>query len=87
MLEAMSLAIAVVTTDLPGYRETVTEQVNERLASRRDAPAAAQAMARCIYAPDAVAGMAAASGERMLARSSAARINSLWLALRRECLT
>jgi hypothetical protein len=75
--EVLSLAIAVVTTDVPGCRKTVTDLINGRLVSRRE----------CIYAPDAVAGMGAASGERMLARSSAARINSLWLALLRECLT
>jgi hypothetical protein len=67
----------VVTTDVPGCRKTVTDLINGRLASRRE----------CIYAPDAMASMGAASGERILARFSAARVNPLWLALLRECLT
>jgi glycosyltransferase involved in cell wall biosynthesis len=79
------MAIPVVTTDVPGWRETVTDRINGRLVSTSDAPAVAQPLAGCIDAPDAVAGMGAASGG-MLARFSAARVNARLLVVLRECL-
>jgi glycosyltransferase involved in cell wall biosynthesis len=86
MVEAMSMATPVVTTEVHGCHETVTDQINGRLVSARDAPAVAQAMAGFIDAPDTVARMGAASRERVLARFSAYRVNARILGVLRECL-
>ena len=55
MLEAVFMAIPVVTTDVPGFRERVTERISGRLVSTRDV--------RLIDAPDAVVRVGAASRE------------------------
>jgi hypothetical protein len=36
MLEAVFMAMPVVTTDVPGFRERVTERISGRLVSTRD---------------------------------------------------
>lgn len=50
-LEAMAMGRAVVTTDVPGCRETVVDGVNGLLVPVRDAPALAAAMTRFIAEP------------------------------------
>jgi glycosyltransferase involved in cell wall biosynthesis len=84
MVEAMSMAI-VVTTDVPGCRETVTDRINGRRMSARDAPAVAEGTAGFIDALDRVARMGAASRE-VLARFSAHRVRARILCVLRECL-
>ena len=76
MLEAIFVAIPVVTPDVPGCRETVTDRINSRLASTRDA--------RFIDAPDAVVRASAAPQARVLARFSG--VNARILVVLRKCL-
>ena len=54
---------AVITTDVPGCRETVLEGVNGFLVPPRDAGALARAMRRFLEQPALVASMGARSRE------------------------
>jgi glycosyltransferase involved in cell wall biosynthesis len=60
-LEAMAIGRAVVTTDVPGCRETVVEGENGLLVPARDVPALAAAMEELARDPDRVAAMGRAS--------------------------
>lgn len=60
-LEAMSTARAVITTDVPGCRATVTDGLNGLLAPPRDAHALAEAMLRLANDPERVRRMGEAS--------------------------
>jgi glycosyltransferase involved in cell wall biosynthesis len=60
VLEAMAIGRAIVTTDVPGCRETVIEGDNGFLVPPRDAGALASAMRRFITRPE----LAIAMGER-----------------------
>jgi hypothetical protein len=62
MLEAIFVAIPVVTPDVPGRRETGADRLNSRPVSRRDP--------RFLDAPGAVEPVSAAPRERLLARFS-----------------
>ena len=64
VLEAMATGRAVITTDAPGCRETVTDGVNGHLVPVRDAGAVAEKMISLVNSPDTVAEMAKA-GRRM----------------------
>ena len=55
--EAMALGRAVITTDVPGCRETVVEGVNGFLVPARNAPALAAAMRKFIEQPHLIAQM------------------------------
>jgi glycosyltransferase involved in cell wall biosynthesis len=57
VLEAMSMGRAVITTDVPGCRETVEPSRNGILVPARDAGALAEAMLSLIDHPDQVARM------------------------------
>lgn len=57
VLEAMAMGRAVITTDAPGCRETVTEGDNGYLVPVKDADALAQAMLRFIKQPELIAQM------------------------------
>ena len=59
--EAMALGLPVITTDVPGCRETVVEGVNGFLVPPRDPMALADAMRRFIVEPRLVASMGAES--------------------------
>lgn len=59
--EAMALGMPVVTTDVPGCRETVVEGLNGYLVPARDPAALAQAMRRFIDHPDMIVRMGAES--------------------------
>lgn len=61
VLEAMAMGRAIITTDAPGCRQTVTEGVNGRLIPPRDAKALAAAMEEFILQPQQIAPMGAAS--------------------------
>jgi glycosyltransferase involved in cell wall biosynthesis len=55
--EAMAMGRAVITTDAPGCRETVLDNVNGFLVPPRDSSALAQAMKRFIMRPEMIAQM------------------------------
>jgi glycosyltransferase involved in cell wall biosynthesis len=55
--EAMAMARPVITTDVPGCRETVIENVNGFLVPARDSAALAQAMFKFVEQPDLVGPM------------------------------
>lgn len=59
--EAMAMGRPVITTDVPGCRETVLEGVNGFMVPPRDVPALAAAMLRFITNPNLVATMGAES--------------------------
>ena len=59
--EAMAMARPVVTTDVPGCRDTVIEGVNGYLVQSGDAEALAEALERFIESPNLVARMGAES--------------------------
>lgn len=59
--EAMAMGLPVVTTDVPGCRETVAEGVNGFLVPARDAAALADAMEFFIRHPDRITLMGAES--------------------------
>ena len=59
--EAMAMGRPVITTDVPGCRETVVDGVNGLIVAPRDAAALAAAMEKLILDPGLLAGMGAAS--------------------------
>lgn len=59
--EAMAMGRAVITTDVPGCRETVEDGVNGFLVPVRDPARLAEAMLRFVRNPDLITGMGAAS--------------------------
>jgi glycosyltransferase involved in cell wall biosynthesis len=61
VLEAMAAGRPIITTDVPGSRETVDERVNGCLVPPRDAGALADAMASFLKRPDLIASIARAS--------------------------
>lgn len=63
-LEAMATGRAVITTDAPGCRETVTDGINGYLVPVKDPDAVAEKMISLANSPDTVAEMAKA-GRRM----------------------
>jgi glycosyltransferase involved in cell wall biosynthesis len=63
VLEAMAMGRAIVTTDVPGCRETVDAELNGLLVPPRDAGALAEAMLRMVAAADRLDGMGRASRE------------------------
>jgi glycosyltransferase involved in cell wall biosynthesis len=61
--EAMAMGRAVITTDVPGCRETVREGINGFLVPPRDAPALARAMRTFLEQPELVVTMGRKSRE------------------------
>lgn len=61
VLEAMAMGRPIVTTDVPGCRETVLDGVNGFLVPPRDPPALAGALARFVEEPALIVRMGAAS--------------------------
>ncbi len=55
--EAMSMAKPVITTDAPGCRDTVINELNGFLIPIRDADALAEAMERFILHPELIESM------------------------------
>ena len=60
VLEAMACGRAIITTDAPGCRETVTDQKNGFLVPVRNVTALASAMEKFIQAPDLIVRMGGA---------------------------
>ena len=80
--EAMAMGRPVITTDVPGCRETVCDGVNGYVVPPRDAPALAAAMRRFLDDPAQVAVMGCASRQRAEACFDVRQINqklSAWL--------
>ncbi len=59
--EAMAMARPVITTDVPGCRQTVIDGINGYLVPARDPVALAKAMLRFVHAPEQAATMGEAS--------------------------
>ncbi|MGH6943225.1 MAG: glycosyltransferase family 4 protein, partial [Geminicoccaceae bacterium] len=79
VLEAMSMGRAVITTDVPGCRETVVPGHNGFLVPLRDGAALADAMERFILQPDLTVAMGARSREIALERFDVRRVNAVML--------
>ena len=79
VLEAMAMARAVITTDVPGCRETVVEGTNGYLVPPRDVAALATAMARFVESPEMVPVMGAASRHLAECRFDVHKVNRVIL--------
>lgn len=79
VLEAMATGRAIVTTDLPGCKDTVTEGRNGHLVPPRDSAALAKAMETFIVNPAAVIEMGRYSNEIARERFDVHAINRLLL--------
>lgn len=77
--EAMATGRAVITTDVPGCRETVIDGVNGFLVPPRDPVALADAMERFIDDPDLLAPMGAESRRMAVQRFDVRLINEAML--------
>jgi glycosyltransferase involved in cell wall biosynthesis len=80
LLEAAALGRPIVTTDVPGCRDIVSDGVNGFLCAPRSAEALAEALERAAAVSDADwARMAAAGRERVMAEFSEERVVGLYL--------
>lgn len=79
VLEAMAMARPIITTDVPGCRETVNEGENGFLVPAGDAAALARAMGRFLETPGILPGQAAASRRMAEARFDVRRVNQVIL--------
>lgn len=77
--EAMAMGRPVITTDVPGCRETVTDGVNGYLVPVRDTVALTDAMFKFIRNPDIIVSMGHASRQMAKARFDVNKINSRML--------
>lgn len=77
--EAMAMARPVITTDVPGCRETVVPGVNGFLVPPRDPQALAQAMERFILEPALISRMGAESRKLAEERFDAWKVNERFL--------
>lgn len=80
-MEAMATARAVITTDVPGARETVMDQKNGRLVRARDTESLAAAMIALIQSPEQVQCMGQQSRVLAEQRYDVHRINQLILSV------
>lgn len=78
-LEALATGRPIVTTDVPGCRETVSDGVNGFLVQPRDVDSLAQAMGRFVQEPDLVVRMGAASRELAEAKFDVRIVNATML--------
>ena len=79
ILEAMSTGRAVVTTDMPGCRETVEHGVNGYITPPKDVGALAEAMENFLTIPSLVAQMGAASRARAVSTFDVKIVNAILL--------
>lgn len=79
--EAMALGRAVITTDVPGCRETVVEGINGYFVPVRDSAALAAAMFRFIDQPELIEKMGRASRQIAEERFDARRINAKMISI------
>jgi glycosyltransferase involved in cell wall biosynthesis len=76
VLEAMAMGRAIVTTDVPGCRETVIEGENGFFVRPRDADSLYQAMVRFVEKPSLAAPMGRASREIAETKYDVRQVNS-----------
>jgi glycosyltransferase involved in cell wall biosynthesis len=74
-LEAMAMGRAIVTTDMPGCRETVVDGVNGFLVAPRDVDAVTVAMQRLIDAPELIKRMGERSSALCLSKFDVELVN------------
>ena len=74
--EAMAMGRAVITTDVPGCRETVEEGLNGYMVPRRDVPNLAKAMLRFVEDPSLIVIMGRESRKLAEARFNVNTINA-----------
>ena len=77
--EAMASGRAVITSDVPGCRETVVDGVNGFLVPPYDAQALAAAMLRFIEQPDLIASMGAKSRQMAEEKYDVHKVNTVML--------
>jgi glycosyltransferase involved in cell wall biosynthesis len=86
ILEAMASARAVITTDLPGCRDAISDGVNGLLVEPRDPHALARAMRKLANDPAAAAGMGARGRAIAEQEYDVRRVNGLLLReMRLDC--
>ena len=81
VLEAMATGRAIITTDVPGCRETVREGENGYLVPAKDAAALAEAMGRFVVDPELVATMGRRSRELAEKKYDVRKVNAATLDL------
>ncbi len=79
ILEAMSTGRAIITTDMPGCRETVEDGVNGFIVPPKDPATLAAAMERFLIEPGLVAKMGSASRARAETKFDVRIVNALLL--------
>jgi glycosyltransferase involved in cell wall biosynthesis len=84
LLEALACGLPVVTTDVPGCRETVEPGANGLLVPARDSQALADALERLIASPDLREQFGRRSREKAVAEFSDAVVVAATLGLYRE---
>lgn len=77
MLEALAMGRPVITSDIPGARETVDERVNGVLVPPGQIEPLIAAMESFLKRPDLIAAMARASRQKAERRFDAAAVNAL----------
>jgi len=77
ILEAMSTGRAIITTDMPGCRETVEDGANGFLVPPKDAKALSAAMERFLEKPELVQSMGAASRARAVEKFDVRIVNEI----------
>ncbi len=83
--EAMAMGRPIITTDVPGCRETVIDGHNGFLIPPRDVPALIKAMQRFIDNPDLIPRMGYNSRQMAVKLFDVKKINAQYLKLLREC--
>lgn len=79
ILEAMASGRPIITTDVPGCRETVVPEANGLMVPPKDAEALALAMRRFIAEPSLVARMGMASREIAEAKYDVVKVNEAYI--------
>lgn len=79
ILEAMSTGRAIVTTDMPGCRETVEPGVNGFIVAPKNAGALAEAMEQFLKDPSLIQSMGGASRARALSMFDVRIVNAILL--------
>ena len=79
LLEALAMGRAVITTDMPGCRETVVDGVNGFLVSPRSVDALVAAMEKLILTPELVGSMSCASHQLAVDDFDVHKVNAVML--------
>ena len=84
LLEAASCGLPIVTTDVPGCRDTVIDGVTGLLVPPRDSRSLAQAMIKLLENPELIRQMGRAGRQRIESDFDVRAITHKYLALYRE---